>query len=244
MALRAGTGRDERGHIGVRPDVAKVNVPGRAGTAHRSSRRTHRFRVHFRSVAGGGRRYGGSLPPPRGPRDHGTGRLPPLLPRPPGSYQDDVERAAVSNFRTLTDVVYRARMARGWSLRTLADEAGVSLAAAGAFENGSTWPRADTLTRVLGALGLQAHIGGDADLRGALRRDLVAHRWSRREAAIAAGLRPNTVMELLAGTTAAPSTGTLLRLAAVLGSHVEVRRANPGDDQVFGSSTQMPAGEG
>lgn len=174
-------------------------------------------------MTGVGRRYGGSLPPPRGPRDHVTGRLPPLVPRPPDSYQDGAEKAAVANFRTIADAVYRARTARGWPLRRLAKEAGVSLAATAAFESGSKWPRLDTFGRVLSALGMRPHIGGDADLRAAVLSALITRRWSRRDVAVAAGLRPNTVMEFLAGKTKTPSSATLLRLAAVLDTIVELR---------------------
>lgn len=164
-------------------------------------------------------------PPPRGPRDLRTGRWRwawSARPKSSLSYIDDAEEEVVGAWRALVDVLADERYLRGWGLRRLATEAGVSLSVVNEVEQGSTWPRLGTVEAIAGALGFVLEVEGEPGhhvVEGVMRQIRRQRRdpegLTPRQVAEYAGVRPNTMYEL-PRTVAGGSVRTLLSLTRQL----------------------------
>lgn len=159
--------------------------------------------------------------PPRGPRD----RVDPLSGRwtwrwslrwrdmGAESFGSQEERDAVVVLRDLVLPLVQAREASGVSMRGLADAAQVPLSVLTGLEQGSSWPRLDTLRRVAGVLGFEVVLNGKPEIVV----ELVALMGQRRLSSIAvfAGVRRQTLYDLKAPGRPL-SMETLLRVTGSL----------------------------
>lgn len=162
-------------------------------------------------------------PAPRGGKDESGAWLYALPDRPAEDCEGRVEVSTVANYQSLANELERLRASKGWSLRDLAREAGVSLSVAAGALSGSGWPRWTTLEACASALGsmlslavsegpvvpaLLALLDGEAELTGS-------------SVAAEVVVRPNTLYDLRKFGRA-PSSSTVLALAAWFDSTVEV----------------------
>jgi transcriptional regulator with XRE-family HTH domain len=120
------------------------------------------------------------------------------------------------------EVLVDERYARGWGLRRLATEAGVSLSVITDVEAGSAWPRLGTVVAVAGALGFTLEVENEPGrpvLDGLMRQIRQQRRRpggiTPRQLAEFAGVRPNTLYEL-PRAVAGGSVRTLLCLTRQL----------------------------
>ncbi|MGV8965359.1 MAG: helix-turn-helix domain-containing protein [Cellulomonas sp.] len=172
------------------------------------------------------RRRRESWPPPRGIRDELTGRWLWSLPaRPATSFSCADEARAVTAYRDLVNGLIDTRLNREWSLRKTATQAGLSLTAVTALEQGSSWPTLTTVETLANALALDVRVRpGPNDpvdpqpVVPAVIARIAASGLSKRRAAYAAELRPNTVTDLT--TITSPSLLTVLALARVAGAQL------------------------
>lgn len=164
--------------------------------------------------------------PPRGVRTDRGGWATTLLARPLPK-RSLVESFAVENYRALISRFTGARDVAGVSLRSLAREAGLSLSALTSMEQGSSWSRLSTLRRAGAVVGLellvQERAGGVVEALFAQMAEVEG--LSRRGVATDAGLRPNTVYDLAAGTATDPAMSTVLAIAHAVGAQVEYAEA-------------------
>jgi transcriptional regulator with XRE-family HTH domain len=137
-----------------------------------------------------------------------------------------VEEDVVEAWRSLAEVLADERYARGWGLRQLATEAGVSFSVVTAAEAGSAWPRLGTVEAVAGALGFALEVEGEPGhhvvegvMRQMRRQRPGPNGLTPRQVAEYAGVRPNTMYEL-PRTVAGGSVRTLLSLTRQLGVNV------------------------
>lgn len=168
---------------------------------------------------------------PRGPRD-ANGRWMWAWPaRPSTSYGSDAERRCAESLRSVVEAFVAARYGKGVSLRELSTRTGVALSVLTGLEQGSAWPKVATVVAVAGALDLEAFLACpngraaslvDNDAVDAVVHDLRTAGISWREAALRAGLRPNTVSELAdPDRRATASLRTLLALADLVGWRIQ-----------------------
>ncbi|MFC0222839.1 helix-turn-helix domain-containing protein [Nocardioides zeicaulis] len=136
------------------------------------------------------------------------------------------ERVAVEGYRGLLADLDGARLARQWSLRELARQAGISVAVTSTTFSGSSWPRWPTLKAVADALCKRLELSdrpGDPIVTMVALLDSEPT-FTGRSVAAEIGMRPNTLYHLRHGREAS-STATVLALAAWFG---EVVVARPG----------------
>lgn len=165
-------------------------------------------------------------PAPRGGKDESGAWLYALPDRPAEDCEGRVEVSAVASYQALASELERLRASKGWSLRDLAHEAGVSLSVAAGTLSGSGWPRWTTLEACASALGsvLSLDDGGDGAVIPALLELLDGHpELTGSSVAAEVVVRPNTLYDLRKPGTA-PSSSTVFALAASFGAEVVLMR--------------------
>ncbi len=162
-------------------------------------------------------------PAPRGGKDESGAWLYALPDRPAEDCEGSVEVSAVANYQALASELERLRATRGWSLRDLAREAGVSLSVAAGALSGSGWPRWTTLEACASALGYVLSVAGS---KGGVVSALLELLYGEPKLAVSpiaaeVVVRPNTLYDLRKlGRT--PSSSTVFALVASLASEVQL----------------------
>jgi len=149
--------------------------------------------------------------------------------RPADSYTPGPEVDVVAAWRNLVEALAEERYARGWGLRRLAAEAGVSFSVVNDVDQGSSWSRLGTVEAIASALGYRLEVDaepGHGVVDGLIRQARRQHRregTTLRQLAEYAGVRPNTLYELQ-DTVAGGSVRTALVLVQQLGTQLVPRQ--------------------
>lgn len=84
-----------------------------------------------------------------------------LLSRPEGSFVNALERDSVDGYRAVASRLADERRRVGLTLRQLSVETGIALSVLTGVEQGSAWPRFDTLATQAAGLGLRVQVAGE-----------------------------------------------------------------------------------